>query len=144
VPRQLTVTLCRGCCCGSTTKHPNVNHDAHARRIRDAVRASGTGVTRVVKCLDECEHSDVVLVRRTSPVGRREHFWLGPVNDAVDVDALAQWLSGPPDTPLPDRLQRLRFAKRPPRPPLAARVAAGTETSLICPVSVPDPAAGRA
>jgi hypothetical protein len=139
--RPLTVTICRGCCCGSTTKHPGVDHDGHAERIQESVRASGLGVTRIVKCLDECEHSDVILVRRMS--GRRsEFFWLGPLNDPADVEALAVWLEGPANRPLPDQLSRLRFAKRPSRPPLAARVAAGEETSLVCPVSLP-PAQGQ-
>src|SRR6266700_1062793 len=126
MPRRMTVTICRGCCCGSTTKHPGVDHDANARRVREAVRASGLGVTRTVKCLDECEHSDVVLVRRGS--GRdSEFFWLGPVNDLSDVEALAAWLEGPADAPMPAHLRRLRFSKRPPRPPLAVRVAGGEE-----------------
>ena len=134
--RRMTVTICRGCCCGSATKHPEVDHEANARRVREAVRASGLGVTRTVKCLDECEHSDVILVRRGSDQGS-EFYWLGPVNDPADVEALAAWLEGPADAPLPARLSRLRFAKRPPRPPLALRVARGEETSLACPVSRP-------
>ena len=134
--RRLTVTICRGCCCGSTTKHPDIDHDAHAQRIRESVRASGLGTAKIVKCLDECEHSDVILIRRTS--GRdTEFFWLGPLNHPADVETLAAWLEGPPDEPLPVGLRRLRFTKRPPRPPLAVRVASGEEASLVCPVSRP-------
>lgn len=150
--RRLTVTQCRGCCCGSVTKHPDVDHEANAERIHAAVRASGAGVSRVAKCLDECEHSDVVFIRRThtdhhddrgaaqSPVGSEsgvDYIWLGPVNSEDTVAALTGWLSEGATDPMPTILRELQFSKRPPRAPLAQRFAAGQETSPVCPVSGP-------
>lgn len=134
--RRLTVTQCRSCCCGSTTKHPDVDHDSHAEQIHAAVRAGGVGRSRVAKCLDECERSNVVLVRRAAGTGEADDYiWLGPVNDDADLAVLTDWLRAGARGPLPEALQRLRFTKRPPRPPIAQRVAAGQETSLICPLS---------
>ncbi|MFY1632080.1 hypothetical protein ACN27F_02145 [Solwaraspora sp. WMMB335] len=52
------VTVCRGCCCGTSRKHPDVDHDGQLR----ALRASGARV-RVVDCLNTCERSNVVVVQ---------------------------------------------------------------------------------
>jgi hypothetical protein len=134
--RHVTVTVCRGCCCGSDVKHPDVDHEGNLAVLTHAAQSSGCGVLRVVNCLDECERSDVVAVRRRLPAGP-EIIWLGPLNDPLDVAVLADWLRrGAPDV-LPDRLTPLVFTKRPPRPPIAVRHARGEEESLVCPALRP-------
>lgn len=133
---EVSVTVCRDCCCGSAVKHPDVDHDGALARLREAVDATGRGVVRVVKCLDECERSDVVLVRRRLPSGT-ETIWLGWVNDDTAVMMLAEWLRTGAVGPLPDALALHVFTKRPPRPPIAVRYARGEEDSLVCPALRP-------
>jgi hypothetical protein len=54
---------------------------------------SGSSVTRIVKCLDKCAHSDVILVRaRIGPAAKSSSS--APVNDTDDVEALTAWLEG--------------------------------------------------
>ena len=134
--RSVTVTVCRGCCCGSTVKHPEVDHDASLDVLRTAVDESGAGVLRVVNCLDECERSNVVAVRRALPAGA-EVLWFGPVNDEADTEALADWLRDGAVGEVPDGLSALLFTKRPPRPPIAVRHERGEEESLVCPALRP-------
>lgn len=58
--RNPTVTLCRGCCCGTTHKHPDIDHEAQEQAFRaglsDGVRL------RVSDCLLACDNSNVVVV----------------------------------------------------------------------------------
>ncbi|NUP36598.1 MAG: hypothetical protein HOY76_06130 [Streptomyces sp.] len=89
--RHVTVTVCRGCCCGSDVKHPDVDHEGNLAVLTHAAQSSGCGVLRVVNCLDECDRSDVVAVRRRLPAGP-EIIWLGPLNDPLDVAVLGDWL----------------------------------------------------
>lgn len=135
-PRSVTVTVCRGCCCGSAVKHPEVDHEATLDALRAAVDQSRTGVLRVVNCLDECERSNVVAVRRTQSSGA-EVLWFGPVNDEAVSSALADWLRGGAAGEVPEQLSALLFTKRPPRPPIAVRYERGEEESLVCPALRP-------
>jgi predicted metal-binding protein len=114
IGHEVTVTVCRDCCCGSTVKHPDVDHDGALARLRAAVEASGRGVVRVARCLDECARSDVVVVRRRLPSGT-ETSWLGWVNDDTAVTMLAEWLSAGAVGPMPDALTLHEFTRRPPR-----------------------------
>ncbi|HEY2193800.1 MAG TPA: hypothetical protein VGH76_16105 [Actinomycetospora sp.] len=52
-----TVTLCRGCWCGTERKHPGVDHAGQVERLRGDT--AGTGRVRVSECLDACAHSTV-------------------------------------------------------------------------------------
>jgi hypothetical protein len=131
--RQVTLTVCRGCCCGSGVKHPDVDHDGALAVLTHAVESSRCGVVRVVNCLDECERSDVVAVRRLGLTGT-EIIWLGPLNDPVEVAVLGDWLERGAVDPLPAGLAHLVFSKRPPRPPIAVRHGRGEVESLVCPV----------
>ncbi len=135
-PRSVTVTVCRGCCCGSAVKHPEVDHDAALDALRAAADQGGASVLRVVNCLDECERSNVVAVRRAQPTGA-EVLWFGPVNDEAVTRALADWLRGGAVGEMPEPLSELLFTKRPPRPPIAVRHARGEEDSLVCPALRP-------
>ncbi|MGV9312141.1 (2Fe-2S) ferredoxin domain-containing protein [Streptomyces sp. NPDC003691] len=88
-----TVTVCRGCCCGSP-KIPGVDHAAQLRELRAAV---GDGATvRVTDCLDVCDQANVVVVQ-PSAEGRRaggRPVWLGLVNDRDAAGDIAAWVEG--------------------------------------------------
>ncbi|MER5781231.1 (2Fe-2S) ferredoxin domain-containing protein [Streptomyces mobaraensis] len=87
---RCTVTVCRGCCCG-TPKVPGVDHAAQLRALRGAL--DGTAAVRVTDCLDACEQANVIVVQ-PSRAGREaggRPVWLGLCNDP-DVPAdVAAW-----------------------------------------------------
>ncbi|WP_444544227.1 (2Fe-2S) ferredoxin domain-containing protein [Planosporangium mesophilum] len=116
-----TVTVCRGCCCGTTAKHPDVDHAGQLARLRGAL--VGVAQVRVSDCLDVCEHSNVVVVS-PSPAGRKagaRPVWLGFVLDDGAVDDIAAWVgSGGPGLADPPVTVDL-YAFTPPR--RAARAA---------------------
>ncbi|MFY1692856.1 hypothetical protein [Plantactinospora sp. WMMB782] len=87
------MTVCRGCCCGSSRKHPEVDHDGQVRRLRTAL--DGRHRVRTSDCLDVCERSNVVVVN-PSPTGRRAGgvpVWLGEVLDDTTLTAVTEWIS---------------------------------------------------
>ncbi|WP_042372832.1 hypothetical protein [Streptacidiphilus neutrinimicus] len=97
-----TVTVCRGCCCG-TAKIPRVDHTAQLAELRTALGDSAS--IRVVDCLDACEQANVIVVQ-PSPAGRRaggRPVWLGLVNDRDVTADIAAWVEaggpGPADPP---------------------------------------------
>ncbi|PJE99640.1 hypothetical protein CUT44_03840 [Streptomyces carminius] len=85
---RCTVTVCRGCCCGSA-KVPGLDHAAQLRDLRRALE--GTATVRVTDCLDACEQANVIVVQ-PSPAGRAaggRPVWLGLVNDPGPADDIA-------------------------------------------------------
>ncbi|MFD7921048.1 (2Fe-2S) ferredoxin domain-containing protein [Streptomyces sp. NPDC059740] len=87
---RCTVTVCRGCCCG-TPKVPGLDHAAQLARLRRSLE--GLAQVRVTDCLDACEHANVVVVQ-PSAQGRRaggRPVWLGLVNDSDATDDIATW-----------------------------------------------------
>lgn len=104
------VLVCRDCCCGSRTKHPGTDHDAQRDRL-EAGAPDGVRV-RVVDCLDECDRSNVVMVRDFT-VGRRPRdTWLGDVHDESTTDAILDWVAD--GGPVPDALAPRVFVRRRP------------------------------
>lgn len=93
--RACGVTVCRGCCCGSLRKHPDVDHRTQVDRLQAAARRSGGRVrVQVSDCLDACEHSNVVVMR-PSRAGRRRGgrpVWLGWVLDEPAVAEVVAWV----------------------------------------------------
>ncbi|MFE9450157.1 (2Fe-2S) ferredoxin domain-containing protein [Streptomyces sp. NPDC006739] len=93
---RCTVTVCRGCCCG-TAKIPGVDHAAQLAGLRGALE--GTARVRVTDCLSACEHANVIVVQ-PSAAGRAaggRPVWLGLVNDPDAADDIATWVrSGGP------------------------------------------------
>ncbi|AEW99127.1 hypothetical protein [Streptantibioticus cattleyicolor] len=90
-PARCTVTVCRGCCCG-TGKVPGVDHAAQLAELRRAL--SGTATVRPVTCLDACEHANVIVVQ-PSAAGRAaggRPVWLGLVNDPDAVGDITAWV----------------------------------------------------
>jgi hypothetical protein len=110
-----TVFLCRGCCCGTRRKYPDVDHDALLHRLREHVGQAGQ--VRVSDCLGPCERSNVAVVvaSRSARRGGARPVWLGWVLDDDAVDAIAGWIraGGPGVSDPPVELALHRFA--PPR-----------------------------
>ncbi|GAA2584531.1 hypothetical protein GCM10010399_13180 [Dactylosporangium fulvum] len=101
-----TVTVCRDCCCGSTRKHPGVDHDAQIDRLRRALPAPHR--IRVSDCLDTCDQSNVVVVHPT-PEARQagaRPVWFGLVLGDAVTDDIAAWVraGGPGRAPIGDTL----------------------------------------
>ncbi|SEC01157.1 hypothetical protein [Streptomyces sp. TLI_105] len=85
------VTVCRGCCCG-TSKIPGVDHAARLAALRRAMPAGAQ--VRVTGCLDSCEQADVIVVQ-PSAAGRAaggRPVWLGLVDDEDAAGHVAAWI----------------------------------------------------
>ena len=85
--KSLSVLVCRGCCCGSYAKHPDVDHARHLSSLTGALKSVPGAKVWAVDCLDSCERSNVVVVRTS---GRRR--WFGEMLADADVEVLAEWL----------------------------------------------------
>ncbi|WP_326847345.1 (2Fe-2S) ferredoxin domain-containing protein [Streptomyces kaniharaensis] len=100
---RCTVTLCRGCCCG-TPKVQGLDHRAQLTDLRESL--AGVATVRPTDCLDACEQANVIVVQ-PSVEGRKADgrpVWLGLVNDpeaARDITARVQaggpGMADPPD-----------------------------------------------
>lgn len=90
VAGHATVVVCRGGDCGSRRKHPDTDHRDQLGRFREAL-----GRELVVsRCLDACEHSNVVVVVPRTPGEREkdEPVWVGEVNDPETTADLLDWI----------------------------------------------------
>jgi hypothetical protein len=86
-----TVTVCRGCCCG-TTKVPRLDHAAQLAGLRQSL--DGVSTVRVSDCLDACDQANVVVIQ-PSAQGRAaggRPVWLGLVNDLDVAEDIAAWI----------------------------------------------------
>lgn len=105
-----TVTVCRGCCCGSSGI-PGLDHPAQLRDLRQAL--GNAAIVRVTDCLDACERANVIVVQ-PSAAGRRNGgrpVWLGLVNDPDATTDITTWVrdGGPGITDPPDILGLYTF-----------------------------------
>ena len=111
-PAGCTVTVCRGCCCGTAS---GFDHAGQLTHLRKAV--ADVAVVRVSGCLDTCAHANVIVVQ-PSPAGRRaggRPVWLGLVNDTDAADDIAAWIrAGGPGLADPPGVLEL-YAFTPPR-----------------------------
>ncbi|MCU1365944.1 MAG: hypothetical protein JWN39_1583 [Ilumatobacteraceae bacterium] len=98
-----SVLICRGCCCGTVDKHPQIDHAAHLALLRAATAATSTRLW-TVDCLGTCERSNVVVVRTGA---RRRRF--GEMLDDDDIDQLAAWMRTGASTSLPAGLATREF-----------------------------------
>lgn len=98
--------VCRGCCCGSTQKHPHVDHEAHLDALRHAAGHSPVPTrVRTVACLSACALSNVVVVRTAH--GPRDHLhWFALLLDDDVVDELAGWVATGARGPAPAVVRR--------------------------------------
>jgi (2Fe-2S) ferredoxin len=101
------VTVCRDCCCGSSTKHPGVDHDAQLDRLRSALPSPHR--VRVSECLDVCTQSNVLVVHPAAAARRAgaRPVWFGLVVSDPVTDDIVAWVraGGPGVAPLPPVLE---------------------------------------
>ncbi|MGW2512885.1 (2Fe-2S) ferredoxin domain-containing protein [Streptomyces scopuliridis] len=86
-----TVTVCRGCCCG-TPKVPRLDHAAQLADLRTSL--ADVASVRRTDCLDACERANVVVIQ-PSAEGRRaggRPVWLGLVNDPDAAADITAWV----------------------------------------------------
>lgn len=102
------VLLCRDCCCGSARKHPRTDHAAQREALLGVDGTDGVRV-RVVDCLDQCERSNVVLVRDFTGGRRPSDTWLGGVLGRATTERLVAWVRA--GGPLPRELEPHRFGQ---------------------------------
>lgn len=89
-----TITACRGCCCGTRAKHPDVDHADQLHRLQQL--SGSAALVRTSGCLSVCERSNVVVVA-PSLLGRLAGagpVWLGDVLDDDAVADIASWVRG--------------------------------------------------
>lgn len=86
------VRMCRGCCCGTARKHPDVDHARIAEILESETGPASTLVT--VDCLWACGHSNVVVVNPTTQARRAgaRPAWITQVNTSERAHALAAWI----------------------------------------------------
>ncbi|MEM8925894.1 MAG: (2Fe-2S) ferredoxin domain-containing protein [Actinomycetota bacterium] len=99
---QPRVLVCRGCCCGSERKHPDIDHDEQVVAISSVAHA------RVVDCVDECKQSNVVIVRPRPG----ESIWFGRLNSDALTEELCEWLGEGAPMPLPPVLEVFAFERQ--------------------------------
>ena len=108
-PAALTLVICRDCCCGTVGKHPDFDHALQLRQIKLTATEIDAKV-RVSRCLDECQHSNVIVVHRKAQ--KRESIWLGGVLSARATEALTQWISINCDGEVPQSLHKHVFTPK--------------------------------
>lgn len=84
--------MCRGCCCGTVRKLPDVDHEGIAA-VLEASIGPEAHLTRV-DCLWACELSNVVVVNPAAAARRRgaRPAWITRVNTVERARALADWV----------------------------------------------------
>jgi (2Fe-2S) ferredoxin len=92
-PTRPTVTVCRGCCCGTPAKVQRLNHEAQLADLRTSL--AEVAMVRRVDCLDACERANVIVVQ-PSAEGRQaggRPIWLGQVNDPDAATDITNWVT---------------------------------------------------
>ena len=106
-----TVTVCRGCCCGTAAKVPRLDHEAQLADLRTML--AGVAMVRRTDCLDACERANVIVIQPSAEgraVGGRP-VWLGQVNDSGAAADITAWVKagGPGLADAPDILDLYTF-----------------------------------
>ncbi len=86
-----TITVCRGCCCGTEKKHPGVDHAARLQELREHVGEAAQ--VRTSECLGPCERADVIVVgpsRSARRAGART-VWIGRIASERVLSDVAAW-----------------------------------------------------
>jgi|GEM_PF-1441133 len=102
---RFSVLLCRDCCCGTETKHPDFDHQRQELELQKAAIEAGGSLHRV-KCLDACGQSNVVVLRTPE----RGRVWLGDLADDASHEALCAYVRAGALGHLPPALEVRRFA----------------------------------
>jgi hypothetical protein len=112
---DLVVLLCRGCCCGTAAKHPQLDHEGQLDQLEAAAEQAPGVEVRVVDCLDECDRSNVAVLRRRGGRPAERDTWLGGLLTGRATGELARWLRDGGAHALPPAVAGLRFRHVPPR-----------------------------
>ena len=106
----ISVTVCRGCCCGTERKHPETDHAGQLRQLAEA----GVRV-RVADCLDVCQHSNVMVVHPGFALRRQgaRVVWLGGVLEPRLVVHIGRWAAqgGPGAAAIPEAVRPFVIAR---------------------------------
>jgi (2Fe-2S) ferredoxin len=110
-PARPTVTVCRGCCCGTPAKVPRLDHETQLTDLRASL--AGVAMVRRTDCLDACERANVIVIQ-PSTEGRKaggRPVWLGQVNDPHAATDITTWVKngGPGLAEPPDILNLYTF-----------------------------------
>jgi len=101
----ISVTVCRGCCCGTARKHPETDHEGQLRQLAEV----GVRVRVAADCLGPCEHSNVMVVHPSSVLRRQgaRVVWLGGVHDSRLIVHIGRWAAqgGPGATVIPEAVR---------------------------------------
>lgn len=81
------VWVCRGCCCGTRSSHPGVDHKGLERQVRAGAAAAGARY-QVATCLGPCGQGNIVVVRAAGLTR-----WFRKLNDAASTAALLEHLA---------------------------------------------------
>ncbi|WP_043687449.1 hypothetical protein [Streptomyces xylophagus] len=90
---RCTVTVCRGCCCGTPAKVPRLDHEAQLTDLRTAL--AGVAMIRRTDCLDACERANAIVIQ-PSAEGRKaggRPVWLGQVNAPGAAADITTWVT---------------------------------------------------
>ncbi|MEU4592112.1 (2Fe-2S) ferredoxin domain-containing protein, partial [Micromonospora aurantiaca] len=68
-----TVTVCQGCCCGTSA---GFDHAGQLAQLQAAV--ADVAVVRVSDCLDTCAHANVIVVQPSPPAA-------APAGDRAEI-----------------------------------------------------------
>jgi predicted metal-binding protein len=101
----LSFLVCRGCCCGTESKHPGLDHQGQVERLRAALPTEIPSTLREVDCLGECSSSNVIVVRRGQ--NRR---WFGEMLGPERTEMLAEWIRGGANDVLKEALAAQEFS----------------------------------
>ena len=101
------VTLCRGCCCGTTKNRSDVDHAAQTQRL-SSLQDAGVLTWRASECLGPCDRADVLVVH-PSPAARSagsRATWLGGVGE-LELELVVDWITagGPGHSAVPAGLR---------------------------------------
>lgn len=99
-PRPITITVCRGCCCGNPARHPHTDHDRHHAHLAEAAAEAGARL-HTSRCLGLCSHSNVVRIRTADTHGETHTHWYGSLHDDDHIHQLAQWIRDGAPLPQP-------------------------------------------
>ena len=105
---RLSVSVCRGCCCGRPSKHPDVDHAAQLLTVRDATYTVANARFWEVDCLGPCDRSNVVVVR-----SHGVRTWLGGILEPEVTAAVAGWVRSGAHLPPPPALAERVFDPQP-------------------------------
>jgi predicted metal-binding protein len=105
---RTSVLVCRGCCCGTEGKHPDIDHRDHLARLLAAASMARSTKVWEVGCLGPCERSNVVVVRTEAT--RR---WFGHLLRDDEIQMLVEWIERDAVGPPPSGLALHQFTPTP-------------------------------